>query len=113
MGRTRKRPTYYEASCLRDGTVLSAMPTRKPATRILKRDKKRIDLDNIIESWRTSGVELRTADERRFRFFDIITNSLNNRRNIRDLVLPALEGISRQMAELQASISRIEERLGR
>ena len=111
MAKPRKRPTYYEATCLRDGTILSAAPARKPAARILKRDKRSIDLDNIIELWRTSGSEYRYGDERRLRFFDIITNSLNTRRNLRDLVLPALCSIEVRLSRIEASLQRIEAQL--
>lgn len=108
MAKPVKRPTYYTAICLRDGTILCALPTRKPIRRILKRDKQSIDVDNIIESWRTSGGEYRTIDmPRRERFMGIMTNSLNTRRNLRDLVLPTLDAIETRLSRIEAMLERV------
>jgi hypothetical protein len=38
MPRERRRTVHYTVFMLRDGTVTSAMPVRKPAARILKRE---------------------------------------------------------------------------
>jgi hypothetical protein len=108
MAKPVKRPTYYTAICLRDGTIICALPTRKPIRRILKRDKKSIDVDNIIESWRTSGIEYRTTEmEQRVRVMDIMTNSLNTRRNLRDLVLPTLDAIETRLSRIEATLERM------
>jgi hypothetical protein len=113
MARPRYRPTCYEAICLRDGTVLSAIPIRKPADRLLKQCKETIDVDNIIELWRTSGTEYRSADDSRFRFFDLMANSLNTRRNLRGLVLPRLQAIEQRLVDIETCLRRIEARLAR
>lgn len=41
----RRRPTYYTADLLHDGTVLWAFPIRKPSKQELKMMHTRIDAD--------------------------------------------------------------------
>lgn len=103
--RIRRRPTYYHVSCLRDGTVLAAYPTRKPTPHMLKRDGQRIDEDNVCSEFDRSGSELRDVNnDTRTRFQDIVANALNVRRAIRQLVLPRLDEIESQLAALRAQI---------
>ena len=100
-----ERPTYYTAHCLRDGTVIAAYPARKPSSRVLKRDGRRIDADNICQEFDTSGMELSDVrNEGRTRFQDIIANALNMRRAIRELVLPRLIALESEVAALRVEL---------
>ena len=109
MRRKPRRPTYYTVSCLRDGTVVAAFPVRKPAPKILKRDKLRIDADNVCREYVRSGSEIGNAMyEGRIRFQDIISNMLNTRRAIREIVLPRLGDMETNLAALQSQLQRIE-----
>jgi hypothetical protein len=113
MPRERRRPIHYTVIMLRDGTVISAIPVRKPAARILKRDGDRIDPDGVIREYATAGIEYGTTcplDERP-RFLDIFATNLNTRRAIRALVLPELAGLREEVRGLRAQLDRIEEKM--
>lgn len=111
MPRPRRRPTYYHVSCLRDLTVLGAYPVRKPTPHMLKRDRRRIDEDNVCAEFETAGDNLRDVNnDTRTRFQDIVANALNVRRAIRELVLPRLLELESQVADLRARLDRIEHR---
>ena len=72
MRRPRRRPIYYSTIALRDGTVLSAYPQRKPAQRIMKRDGIRIDADNVFREIDISGDFMSDANNQgRTRFLQI------------------------------------------
>ena len=109
MRRPRRRPIYYSTIALRDGTVLSAYPQRKPAQRIMKRDGIRIDADNVFREIDISGDFMSDANNQgRTRFQDIVANRINLQRTIRELVLPRLETVESQVAEIKTQLDRIE-----
>ena len=108
----RRRTMHYTASSLHDGTVLAAYPMRKPAPRIIKRDGLRIDADGVTIEYGGAGEEL-THHEGRFRFQDIIANSLNSRRAIRDLVLPPMAELHREITALRAEVAELKDLLSR
>jgi hypothetical protein len=58
MRRQRRRPRYYYASSLFDGTVLAAYPIRKPAPKIIKRDNLKIDEDGVCGESLRAGKHL-------------------------------------------------------
>lgn len=108
MRRPRRRNTYYTVFSLRDGTVTSALPMRKPAKRIMKRDHLRADPDNVIKEYASSGQELLAVElEQRVRFLDIIATSLNCRRALRQIVLPRLAAIEETLVAIRADISSL------
>lgn len=109
MRRPRRRPIYYAAVTLRDGTVLSAYPERKPAERIMKRERIRIDADNVFRETDVSGDFMSDANNQgRTRFQDIVANRINLQRTLRDLVVPRFETLELQIAEIKAQLDRLE-----
>ncbi len=110
MSRPRRRKMHYHASSLHDGTVIAAIPIRKPAPRILKRDGFRIDADGVATEFTRNGRELSDwNNETRFRFQNIIATNLNTRRAIRSLVLPELAALHEEVANLRAEIADVSE----
>lgn len=107
MRKPRRRPTYYEASTLYDGTVLAAVPQRRPSPRILRRDHHPPDEDGVFQSSPRNGKEL--SDPRydgRTRFQDIIATNLNTRRALRELVLPAIAELHAEIAALRQALNQ-------
>ena len=99
---------HYSATTLHDGTVLAAYPIRRPPPSIIKRDHLRIDEDGLTRVSSGAGRWLcDVRDERRFRFQDIVATNLNTRRAIRDLVLPPLEEVRREVAAMRAELDRL------
>jgi hypothetical protein len=108
MRRKRRRPVYYSASSMNDGTVLAAHPIRKPADRIMKRDGDRLDADGVCQEFVGSRTNsFRFDDPGRFRFFDLMANRLNTRRAIRELVQPQLESLHAEVADLKAQVQEL------
>ena len=110
MPRERRRTVHYTVFMLRDGTVTSAMPVRKPAARTLKRDRIRVDPDGVITEYGSSGIQYSTTCPlgERPRFLDIFAVNLNTRRAIRALVLPELAGLREEVRALRSQLDRIE-----
>ena len=105
MRPTRQRPMHYEASVLHDGTVLAACPMRKPTSRWVKTSGARVEEDGVVTFGGTAGRELGDPDnDRRFRFQDVIANNLNGRRALRELVLPVLGELRKEVAALRAEV---------
>ncbi len=111
MRRQRKRPMHYHASRLWDGTIIACLPVRKPSRRVMKRDHLRIEDDGICMGSLQSGAWLRGDDDRRFRFQDIVANSLNARRAVRDIAAPMLAQVLEEIAAIRSQLARIEQRL--
>lgn len=110
MRRKRRKPIYFEASSLYDGTVLAAYPVRKPTAKMQKQGSFRLDADNIGSEFVGAGGELsRIEHDNRFRFQDIIANRLNVRRALRDLVLPRIESLEERLAGIESGLNRLEQ----
>lgn len=113
MRRQRRRQLHYTASSLYDGTVIAAFPVRKPAARIIKRDRIAIDEDGVCVEWLGAGKELCDIhNDTRMRFQDIIATRLNTRRTIREMVAPPLAEIRAEVAAIRSQLDRIERLLG-
>ena len=111
MRRPRRRPVYYSAMSLNDGTVLTAYPMRKPGPKRMKQDHLKIDADSVCEEWLSPGWELSDSyNEVRFRFQNILATKLNIRRAIREMILPVLTDMQQEIAALRAQLDRIEGR---
>ena len=109
MGRQRRRPMYFTAHRLHDGTVLAAYPIRKPSKQELKRERVRIDPDGVAREWADNGRNLSDIhNETRTRFQDIIATNLNTRRAIRELLEPRLAETMEEIAKLREQLDRIE-----
>ena len=113
MRRPQRRPMYYWASSLLDGTVLGTFPMRKPLPKVIKREHLKIDEDGICKESLDPGKWL-CDDTRsnRFRFQDIVANRHNTRRAIRELALPELAAIREEVAAMRSQLDRIERLLG-
>lgn len=109
MRRQRRRPIHYNAISLFDGTVLAAYPVRKPAPKVLKRDNIKIDDEGVCQELMEAGRELiRSPEEARYRFMDILANKLNTRRALREIVLPELASLRQEVAAMRSQLDRIE-----
>jgi hypothetical protein len=88
------------------------MPVRKPTPHVIKRDNLRIDEDGICMGHLESGAELSDINNQtRTRFQDILANSLNARRAVRDIALPVLVALQKDIAGIRAQLDRIESQL--
>lgn len=104
----RRRPVYYTATSMNDGTVLAAYPVRKPAARIMKRDGDKLDDDGVCKEFLGSHVgSFDFNDPGRFRFFDIMANRLNTRRAIREIVEPSLTAIQGEVFALRNELREL------
>lgn len=71
----------------------------------MKRDHLRLDGDNVCKEYVSSGKELLTIPiEQRVRFLDIIASSLNCRRALRQIVLPRLERIEKELSGIRNAL---------
>ena len=102
MRKERRRPMYYHAQALYDGTVLVAYPIRKPIPKVIKRDHLRIDQEGVCGDDLRAGQELSDwNNETRFRFQDIIATRLNICRAIREIVLLELAEIHNEIVAMR------------
>ncbi|MHB9070954.1 MAG: hypothetical protein ACYC54_11380 [Sedimentisphaerales bacterium] len=109
MRRQKRRPIYYSASSLYDGTILGIFPTRKPLPKVLKRDKLKIDDDGVCETF-DSGMNLADIEnEKRFRFQNILAIRLNTRRAIRELASPHLLKLEKDMNDIRNQLNQIQQ----
>lgn len=109
----KRRPTYYQVFSLQDGTVLLAVPVRKPSARVLKDYRIKIDDDGVAEEYFMDTKWFRdAAQEDRQRRHDLVSNRLNMRRTIRELLIPRIAALEDHIAALQAQLDRIERHVG-
>ena len=112
MRRQQRRQVYYDAISLLDGTVMAAIPVRKPTRKTMKRDSLKIDAEDVCRESLRAGKELSDVrSENRLRFLDIIATALNTRRALREIVLPELTSIREEIAALRSHLDRIEQTL--
>lgn len=105
----RKLPVYYVTMGYRDGAVVGCYPDRKPPDRILKRDNERVDPDLVFSEGHYKADGFAGCDlEHRIRRSDILSNRMNMRRTVRDLVLPKLAEMEITLASLKEQLDRIE-----
>ena len=114
MRRQRKRPLFYYADCMYDGTVTAAYPIRKPLPKRIKEYKIKIDEDGICDegNYRPGKCFSDRRIENRFRFQDIISNRLNTRRALREIAMPELSKIRGDINAIQSQLNQIKELLG-
>ncbi len=105
MRKPGRRPMHYRAHTLHDGTVTAAVPIRKPP----KRKRCRVDPEGVAIEYADSGKNLSDVNyEDRTRFQDIIAVNLNTRRAIRELVLPRVTELQKDLQALRERLERIE-----
>lgn len=105
----RPKKIYWSAHALRDGTIVLAMPTRKP--RKTAHETPSIDEDGI---WRWFDDEADTGtynDVRKTIWFCAVTNCLNTKRIVRQQVEDKLVKVLDRLEAMQAQLDRIEKRL--
>jgi len=115
MRRQKQKPMHYFTICLYDGTVIGCHPARKPTPKKIKQDNISLDEDGAFSTWLDSGKDLSDVhNQNRFRFHDIISNRLNTRRAIREIVMPEIikiqveiDAIHKQLYQIQSMISGI------
>lgn len=99
----RRRPTYFIEYCLRDGTVVGALQTRKPTPRQLQYGG-RLEADGIWERYVVADYDyIEASDSQKVVRQAAITGMLNMRQLLRDLVLPRLDAIERRLDAIEAS----------
>ena len=105
----RFRQAFYVAFGMKDGTILSALQTRRPTKKQL-RPRERIDDDGIYR-WHTMKVDKFVDMEARHEIVWMlaITSRLNTRRAIRELVSQRLGAIEAQVACLSQQLDRLSE----
>lgn len=109
MRQPRRRPTFYAAVTLHDGTVTAAFPSRRPSKQELKQAGRRIDEDCVARGSAESGRQFSDVNyDSRDRFHDIIATRLNTRRAIRELVLPRIGEVLDEVRKRDARMERIE-----
>lgn len=110
MRRQKRRPLYYYAHCLYDGTIVASFPIRKPAPKAIKQDNIKIDEDGVCDrGWYTAGKEYSDVNaENRFRFQDIMTNRLNTRRAVREMIFPYLKKLQKDIDEVNRKLENIQ-----
>lgn len=113
MRRKKRRPMYYYASCLHDGTIVATYPIRKPTPKRIKQEKLKIDKDGVCDNgWYSTGKEFSDVNmENRFRFQDIIATRLNTRRAIREMVFPHLLKLQKDMNDIHNKLDHIQQLL--
>jgi len=108
MRKPGRRPIYYRAFALHDGTVTAAVPIRKPP----KRERCHVDPEGVAIEYADSGRQFSDVnDENRTRFQDIISVNLNTRRAIRELVLPRVAELHAEIHALREQLERVEKSL--
>ena len=106
----RKRPVYYKVFAMKDGTVLLALPGRKPSKASLYK-RERIDEDGIYRWYVHNNRDYMTMRDWNSKPFETIANCLNFRRALRAQVEPKLDELQEQVAALKQQLDRIEEKL--
>jgi hypothetical protein len=110
MRRHRRRSVYFRTFCLQDGVVITAYPDRKPLAKSLKQDRQAIDKDNVCHEDFLSTKEFMEIGANRGRFQDVLSNALNTRRNLRELILPELAEIKAELVALRTELASLAAR---
>ncbi len=86
----------------------------KPLPKRIKEYKIKIDEDGVCdEGWYRSGKSFSDCNvENRFRFQNIISNRLNTRRAIREIVMPELAQLKEDIKAIRSQLNEIQASLG-
>lgn len=108
--RIRRRPVHYITFTFADGAAVTCAPARKPTKKSIKDDGIQIDADHVFQEHHFSAKEFDdSSDSVRIRMCDLLTNRLNMRRTVRELVLPSLANIETALRSLNERLNRIEQ----
>jgi hypothetical protein len=106
----KPKNAYYSVHALRDGTIVLAVPTRKPTK--TKESKPSIVDDGIWRWFLEDGdTPNRFGDRGKVAWYSAVTNSLNTRRVIRQQVEPKLVELIDRVEAMQKQINRLEEKI--
>lgn len=112
--RRQRRFLYYSTFCLRDGTIITALPVRKPLPKTIKREKLKIDKDGVCREWAFSEREFSHLPlEKRVHLQDVISNRLNTRRAIREMLLPQFAKLQEDLNEIRRQLDQIQQTIGK
>jgi hypothetical protein len=110
--KTRKRAIHYVTFIFADGAAVACTPTRRPSKKRIRDEGIHIDADHVVREYKYSSKEFDLASDRqRIRMADLLSNRLNGRRTIRELVLPVLANIETALGSLSERLERIERTL--
>ena len=107
--RKPRRPVHYVVTAYRDGAVVGCHPERKPSARKLKEDQLKIDDELVF--WELSyGADEFAAWEldQRVRTADLLSNRMNMRRTVREVLMPQLASIQATLVDVAKRIARIK-----
>ncbi len=105
---TKKKPVYYHVFVAEDGTILDVRQTYKPRKSSM-RPRIKIDEDGVHTEWTQSLDDWNSfSDWAKGSYTTTMATRLNLRRTLRELVLPRLDGVERQLASIQEKLDRIE-----
>jgi hypothetical protein len=107
--RKPRRPVHYVVFAYRDGAVVGCHPERKPSARKLKEDGLKIDDDLVF--WEISygaGDFAAWELDQRVRTADLLSNRMNMRRTVRELIMPQLTSIEATLADVAKRLARVE-----
>lgn len=104
----KPKSAYFSVHALQDGTIVLAVPTRKPMK--TKKSKPSIDEDGIWR-WFLEDTPDRFGDRGKSAWYSAVTNCLNTRRIIRQRVEPKLVELIDRLEAVQKQITRLEEKI--
>jgi hypothetical protein len=107
----RRKPVHYVTFAYADGATVACLPARKPTKLKIADEGIHIDSDYVMREYRysSSGTFEGASNEQRVRMADLLSNRLNMRRTIRELVLPCLANLQAMLRTLDERLQRIEE----
>ena len=105
----KPKKAYFSAHALRDGTIVFAIPTKKP--RKTRYETPSIDEDGIWRWFVDEGDTASLNDVSRTIWFCSVANCLNTRRIVRQQVEDKLVTVLDRLEAMQAQLDRMEKRL--
>lgn len=103
------KKAYFSAHALRDGTIVLAIPTRKP--RKTRYETPSIDEDGIWRWYVDDGNTGSYNDVGKTVWLCSVSNCLNTRRIVRQQVEDKLVKVLDRLEAVQAQLDRMEKRL--
>ena len=94
--------------------VIIARPIRKPLPKTIKREKLKIDKDGVCRELTFSEIEFSHLPlEKRVHLQDVISNRLNTRRAIREMLLPQFAKLQEDLNEIRRQLDQIQQTIGK
>ncbi|QDT05333.1 hypothetical protein K227x_37330 [Rubripirellula lacrimiformis] len=114
MGRKpRRRMVHWVTFGFNDGSVIACAPERKLSSKRIKEERIYVCPDGVQREYMHKPNELCTWSlEQRIRSCDILSNRLNTRRAIRELVLPEIAALADTLQRIEKRLDAIERYIG-